>query len=414
MRSSLTGFAPGLRRFPVATTTFSNTARPATQVLPSAADQPMLEIVEANTAALRRVFIDVPWRIQAGDPAWVPPLKHEVARFISHRHPFFEHGDATFFVAMRGGEPVGRISVSDDPRCNGAHATNIGCFGMFECIDDQNVADALLQTAAQWLAERGRTSMMGPIDYSTNYPCGLLIDGFDTPPKVMMNHNPPYYRTLIERAGLSKAKDLYAWWFDQDGPLEQIAPRLDQLAKRFRIRIRSLQKKHLAAEMERCRSLYNEVWEDAWQSVPFSESEFSEVVKNLRRVTYPDLALLAEVDDQPVGIVIVIPDVNEAIAPLNGRLTNWGLPINLARLLWRLPRVKTARLAVLGVQNGYRRRGVAELLILQVMRNARDAGFRAAELSWTLEDNTLVNQLIQRAGGNRYKTYRVFEQPLAQ
>src|SRR5690606_37365600 len=134
---------------------------------------------------------------------------------------------------------------------------------------------------------RGRTSMMGPIDYSTNYPCGLLIDGFDTPPKVMMNHNPPYYRTLIERAGLSKAKDLYAWWFDQDGPLEQIAPRSDQLAKRFRIRIRSLQKKHLAAEMERCRSLYNEVWEDAWQSVPFSESEFSEVVKNLRRVTYP-------------------------------------------------------------------------------------------------------------------------------
>lgn len=412
MKSSLTGFAPGHSRCSAATTTLTKAAVTAADVLYRSADFPMCEIVEVNSAALRRAFIDFPWCVQASDPAWVPPLKREVRRFIDRRHPFFEHGAATFFLAMRDGQPVGRISVSDDPRCNEAHDTNIGCFGMFECIDDQGVANALLEAAAEWLAQRGRTVMHGPVDYSTNYPCGLLIEGFDTPPRVLMNHNPPYYRTLLERAGLTKAKDLYAWWFDQDGPLEQIAPRLEQLAERFRIRIRSLQKRQLAAELERCRSLYNEVWQDAWQSVPFTEAEFQEVVKNLGRVTQPDMALLAEVDGQPVGIVILIPDVNEAIAPLNGRLTTWGLPIGLARLFWRLPRVKTARLAVLGVQNGYRRRGVAELLILQVMRNGKNAGFRAAELSWTLEDNTLVNQLIQRAGGIRYKTYRVFERPI--
>ncbi len=375
---------------------------------------PECRLVEANTPALRRAFIDFPWQVQASDPAWVPPLKHEVAKMIDQRrHPFFEHGEAAFFLAMRDGRPVGRIAASDDPRCNQAHGTNNGCFGMFECIDDQAVANQLLQAATNWLAMRGRSVMLGPIDYSTNYPCGLLIEGFETPPRVMMNHNPPYYQRLMEQAGMSKSKDLYAWWFNSDGALEEIAPRLEKLAARFHIRVRCLENRNLKAELERCRSLYNEVWEDAWQAVPFSPAEFALMAKNLKRIANPELALLAEVDHKPVGIVIVIPDLNEAIAPLNGRLTNWGLPIGLARLMWRLHRVKTGRLAVLGVQAGYRRRGVAELLILNVMRNALRAGFQAAELSWTLEDNKLVNQLIQRAGGVRYKTYRVFERPIA-
>lgn len=412
MRTNLTAFTPGtgFRSRSVAVAEMSAARQGSGIASPPPSD---CEIVEVTTPALRRAFIDVPWLVQANDPAWVPPLKHEFAKMVDRRHPFFEHGDAAFFLAMRDGKPLGRISASDDPRCNQAHGTNIGCFGMFECIDDPTVAKRLLDAASGWLARRGRSVLRGPIDYSTNYPCGLLIEGFDTPPRVMMNHNPPYYRSLLEGAGLTKAKDLYAWWFVDTGNLESIAPRLDRLATRFRIRVRSLEKRHLETELERCRSLYNEVWQDAWQSVPFSESEFKAVAKNLKRVAHPELALLAEVDGQPVGIVILIPDVNEAIAPLNGRLTTWGLPIGLARLVWRLPRVKTARLAVLGVQNGYRRRGVAELLILQVMRNAVRAGFEAAELSWTLEDNTLVNQLIQRAGGVRYKTYRVFDRPIA-
>src|SRR5690606_36074837 len=160
-----------------------------------------------------------------------------------------------------------------------------------------------------------------------------LIEGFETPPRVMMNHNPPYYQRLMEQAGMSKSKDLYAWWFNSDGALEEIAPRLEKLAARFHIRVRCLENRNLKAELERCRSLYNEVWEDAWQAVPFSPAEFALMAKNLKRIANPELALLAEVAHKPVGIVIVIPDLNEAIAPLNGRLTNWGLPIGLARLM---------------------------------------------------------------------------------
>ena len=217
---------------------------------------------------------------------------------------------------------------------------------------------------------------------------------------------------MLERAGLVKAKDLYAWWFENTHVLEDLAPRINKLAERFRVSIRTLEKKNLLAELERCRAIYNDAWQDSWQSVPFSTAEFNDLGESLKHVSRPELTLIAEVDGEPVGIVMLIPDLNEAIAPLNGRLTNWGLPINLARLIWRLPRVKTARLAVLGVQSGFRRRGVAELLILNVMRNALRGGLENAELSWTLEDNTLVNQLIARAGGELYKTYRIFERPI--
>ncbi len=388
------------------------THSPSDRSLESTRSSPAgVEIVEVFTASHRKAFIDLPWEIYRHDPLWAPPLKCEVARFIDRRrHPFFQHGDGTHFLALRNGQAVGRICVSDDPRCNAAHGENLGCFGMFESIDDQQVADGLLAAASNWLAQRGRNLIRGPIDYSLNYPCGLLIDGFDTPPRVMMNHQPPYYQRLLEAAGLTKAKDLYAWWYEDTQPLSELTPRFQRLAERFRVSVRPLRPSDLQAEMKRCRHIYAAAWEDTWQSVPLSDAEFAALAKNLRRVSRPDFTLLAEVDGKPVGLVMLLPDVNEAARPLNGRLTRWGLPIGLARLWWRLRKVKTARLALLGVERGYRRRGVAELLILQVMHNAITNGSIAnAELSWTLEDNALVNNLIQRSGGRHYKTYRIYE-----
>ena len=247
--------------------------------------------------------------------------------------PFYEHGAAAQFLALRGGQTLGRILVSDDSRYNEEHYSNVGCFGMFECADDPAMARALLDAAAGWLRGRGRTSIMGPIDYSTNYPCGLLVDGFDTPPRIMSNHNRPYYAALLESWGLEKAKDFYCWWFlDPRNMMQRWADRAERIAaagedrhsplppRRLRRRSRPLQ-----GNLQRSRCSEN------WGFVSLSDAEFRYFAKRLTRLAPPDLVLLAEVDGRPAGFSITLPDMNEAIGPLNGRLTNFGLPINLLR-----------------------------------------------------------------------------------
>lgn len=376
---------------------------------------PRVTVEPVRTAADLTAFVDLPWQIYRDDPHWVPPLKREVHAFLDRRrHPFYRHGEARLFLARLNGQVVGRILASDDPRHNEEHGTNLGCFGMFESIDDQEVADALLEAAADWLRLRGRTEVMGPIDYSTNYPCGLLVDGFDTPPRVMMNHHPPYYARLLEHAGLEKAKDLYAWWFNDPGDaINEWRGRVEKLAARFNVTVRSVRLSDYDREIERCKRVYNEAWEKSWGFVKMTDAEFDHLAAQIKQLRAPQMLKLAEVDGQPVGLSVTMPDLNEAIKPLDGRLTRWGLPIGLARLIYRLPRVKTARMAVLGVLEGYRRRGVGELLILSTLDDGKHLmGYHSAELGWTLEDNHLVNRTVERVGGRRYKTYRIYHRPL--
>ncbi|MBN1910421.1 MAG: GNAT family N-acetyltransferase [Pirellulales bacterium] len=360
-------------------------------------------------------FAKMPWPIYANDPQWVPPLLVEVKEFLNPRkHPFYQHGAAASFLATRDGRPVGRILVSDDPKYNALHETNVGCFGMFESIDDPAVAHALLDAAAAWLLERGRDTILGPINYSTNYPVGLLIDGFDTPPRVMMNHNPPYYAGLLESWGLTKAKDLYCWWFVD--PLDMVAKwhrKAERIAKRSNVVVRPFNLKDFDADVERCRAVYNTARTKSWGFSQLTDDEFKYFAKQLARLAIPELVLLAEVDDKPVGFSITLPDVNEAIAPLGGRLTTLGLPIGLLRFLHRLPRVKTARMLVLDLLEGYRRRGISELLILKTLDYGKNTiGYTGAELSWTLEDNYLINRTVEAVGAQRYKTYRIYEKRL--
>ena len=374
-----------------------------------------MEIREVTSRRDLEAFVKVPWSLYADDPSWVPPLLVDVKQFLDRkRHPFYRHGAATQFLALQDGIPVGRILVSEDPRYNRQHETNVGSFGMFESIADQRTAHALLDRAAAWLRARGRASIMGPLDYSTNYACGLLVEGFDTPPRVSMNHNPPYYAELLRSWGLAKVKDLYAWWFVD--PYDLVAKwqrRADWLARRGEITIRPFSKKDFRAEVERCYQVYNDAQKDRWGFVELTSAEFAYFARRLAKIGATQQILLAEVEGKLVGFSVTLPDVKEAIRPLNGRLTTFGLPIGLVRLVYRLSRIKTARMAILVLSEGYRRRGISELLILETLNYGKNVvGYTGAELSWTLEDNDLINRTVEHVGGKHYKTYRIYEKAI--
>jgi len=376
---------------------------------------PEVTVEQVCSRRQRNEFVDFPWQVYRDDAQWCPPLKLEAhAAINAQKHPFFRHGAAAQFLARRGGRVVGRITVSDDPNYNAEHDANVGCFGMFESMNDDAVSESLFAAAARWLQARGRTSIMGPIDYSTNYPSGLLVEGFDTPQRVMMNHNPAYYAALIEKEGFKKAKDMYAWWFDANNPsLEDWTSRATRVVKRGGITIRHMRFQDFEAEIERCLSVYNRTWEKEWGFVQMTHDEFRHMAYQLKQMAVPELLLIAEVGEEPVGFCVTLPDLNEAIRPLDGRLTWCGLPLGLFRLMRGLKQIRTARMAVLGVLPRFRRRGVAELMILQAFQYGKNRlGYTGAELSWTLEDNDLINRTIQSVGAERYKRFRIYERAI--
>ncbi len=373
---------------------------------------PALEIREVRNKGDLDRFLKVPWRIYAEDPQWSPPLLMDVKEFLDRRkHPFYQHGEATQFIAVRGEETLGRVLVSDDPNYNEEHGENAGCFGMFECVDDRTTAHALLDAAADWLRARGRTAIRGPIDYSINYPCGLLVDGFHTPPRIMMNHNRPYYANLLESWGLEKGRDLYAWWFvDSLDLVSRWKEKAERIAKRGGITIRPFRTDNFDADVASCESVYNAAMKDLWGFVKLTHAEFQYMANRLKQLTIANQVLLAEVKGQVVGFSITVPDINEATGPLNGRLTRYGLPLGLLQFLRRKRHIKTARMVVLDVLKEYRRRGIAEMLILKTLDYGKNViGYTGAELGWTQEDNQAVNTTIEAVGAKRYKTYRLYE-----
>ncbi|PYL68195.1 MAG: N-acetyltransferase [Verrucomicrobia bacterium] len=373
-----------------------------------------IEISEVNSRREHSAFIKFQWQIYSNDPAWVPPLIIERKTFLDRkRHPFYRHGDAALFLVRKNGKIAGRIMASDDPNYNSLHQSNVGCFGLFESIDDYEVAAALFDAAASWLRTKGRTEMMGPIDYSTNYVCGLLIDGFQFPPTILTAHNPPYYRDLIERCGFTKAKDWYAWWFAD--PAKAVA-HLRRLATRFNTRcpavIRPANLKNLRDESRRLREIYNQAWGKNWGFVPFTEAEIEFMTHELKALVIPEFALIAEVGEEPAGFILGVPDINVALRHVNGRLMVFGLPIGLLKLLYYKNRTRTARLIALGVIEKYRRSGIAEMLVLRIVEDAMIKRGFAGELSLTLEDNFMINRFLETIGAQRYKTYRIFDRTL--
>jgi GNAT superfamily N-acetyltransferase len=379
------------------------------------ADSSVAVIHEVSGWRARNAFVRMPWPIYADDPQWVPPLLLERREFIHPRkQPFLQHGSAAMFLARRDGQNVGRILVSDDPHYNAEHSTNLGCFGMFESIDDVGVAHALLNAAADWLRARGRSEVMGPIDYSTNYSCGLLVDGFDTPPRVMMNHNPPYYAALLESWGLKKAKDLMAWWFVVD---DHLIDKWGRIAKRVlerqSVKIRHFQKSDAKNEIRRCKEIYDGAWQRNWGFVRMTDAEFFHFAEGLLQLVPPELLLLAEVDGQAVGLSLTLPDFNEAVRSLDGMLFPWGLPTGLMKFKRNCRKIETGRVLIMGVLEQYRRRGITEAIIVNTIENVRKfGGYKHCELSWTLEDNVSVNRALESSGAKVYKTYRIYNKSL--
>jgi len=374
-----------------------------------------IEISEVISRRERNAFIKFPWRIYVNDPAWVPPLIIERKAFLDRkRHPFYRHGDAALFLARKNRKIAGRIMASDDPNYNALHQSNVGCFGLFECIDNRDVAAALFERAEHWLRERGRTEIMGPIDYSTNYICALLIDGFQFPPTILTAHNPPYYKDLIESCGFTKAKDWYAWWFaDPARAAARLRPLGERFRKRLAVTIRAGNLKNIREESRRLRQIYNQAWKNNWGFVPFTEAEIEFMTHELSQLIIPEFTLIAEVGDEPAGFILCVPDINVALRHINGRLTTFGFPIGLLKLLYYKSRIRTARLIALGVIEKYRRAGIAEMLVLRIVEDAMIKHGFTGELSLTLEDNFMINRFLEAIGAHRYKTYRIYSKSIA-
>jgi len=353
-----------------------------------------------------RTFLRLPWRIYRDDPLWVPPLLREVAPFFTGKHPFCRHATVLPLLAMKDGEAVGRVAAIVDRRFIDYHGRRIGYFGFFEAMDDLEVARALMQGAKEALREMGMEEMIGPMNPSTNYECGMLVDGFSTPPYIMMPHNPPYYPKLMEAIGLHKARDLYANLIIGDGTIPERIQRIATwaLKKTPGLRVRTVEKGDVEGEIRRFMRIYHEAWAKNWGFVPMSEDEVVFMAKALKAVLVPDLGLFAEVDGEAVGFILALPNYNLILRHLNGRLGPLGL---LKALYWKR-RIDELRVLLLGVRPPYQRRGIETLLYVEVFRRGYRLGYKRGEMSWILEDNHLMQKGIEAMGGRRYKTYRIY------
>jgi hypothetical protein len=335
------------------------------------------------------------------------------------KHPFWEHAEQQLFLAMRGQELVGTISAHINHRHNQIHEDKVGFFGFFEVIEDYTVAEALLDAAAGWLRDKGMEAIRGPENPSQNEEVGLLINAYDLPRVILMSYNPPYYQGLIEQAGFEKAQDLYAWLIRTnifDHNVERLPRKFvrvaDQARKRENLVVRKLDMKNFDDDVEIAKIVYNAAWEKNWGFVPFTEHEIDHLAKELKLILDPDLVYIAEVDGEPAGISLGVPDVYQAMLKARPRPNTWSLPLTLAKFLWHRRKVDTLRLMIMGVLPEYRTMGVDALFYVETARAAFAKGYEYCEMSWILESNDMMNRIIERLGGKIYKTYRVYEKPL--
>ncbi len=370
----------------------------------------MIEVRPVNDRASLRRFIEVPYAKYRGHPHWTPQLRiGEWQQFNRARNPYYHTADLQPFLALDGRHVVGRIAAVDDRRHNEVHRDNVAMFGFFEA-DSPQAAAVLLGEAERWAAARGRTALRGPVNPSLNYSGGLQVDAFDTDPFVMMPCNPPEYESYLEGAGYAKVMDLYAWLFDLRQPLpERLGRLVAQSEHRGRFTVRPVDFRDFPREMELLREVYARAWDANWGFVAPTPEEFQHIAADLKQVAVPDGVLLAETNGVTVGCAIGLPDVNEVLKGTDGRL----FPRGLIRFLNRRRIITRARLLLFGVIPEYRDTEVLVLLLHRIHAFAVGAGYKTAELSWTLESNVNVNRSLAQGGATRYKTYRLFQRALA-
>lgn len=368
---------------------------------------PKYEIATVNTKKDLKCFVDLQWDLYADDPNWVPPLKSEVAKLLTPgKHPFWEHSDRELFLLMEGDRPVGRIAAIEDRNFNNYHNDTSGKWGFFECINDVEGANLLFDAARSWLESRGLTYMHGPFNPSTNYEIGTLIDGWETPPVMMMTYNPEYMPALIEATGHAKEKDLNAYIFEEGYEMPGWLSKLsERVLKKTKITCRQVDMRRLDDEVRLMNDLYREAWADNWGFVPASDAEIAIQAKEMKLIIDPEFAIFLYDGDEPVGVSVVLPDANYLLKMFNGKM---GLT-SLFKFLRHRGKMVGTRFILLGIKPGYRKVGVPLVAVDQVIRKVvRDDKYKYMEVSWTLEDNDMVNGLLDKLGGRLYKRYRIY------
>jgi hypothetical protein len=363
-------------------------------------------------------FIELPWKIYAGDPNWVPPLRMAVRDLLNvAKNPFFKHAFMHAVIAYKDGKPVGRVVGVIDENHNRFHDEKTAFFGFLEMIEDQNLCDALMDEVARWAKSKGMTQLRGPMNPSTNHECGLLVEGYDDPPAVMMTYNPPYYRKMLEGWGLAKAKDLHA--YEIDGRKVRFAERLlaqsERLKAKGEVTVREIDMSRFDEELATIQDIYNDAWEKNWGFVPMEPEEFKHMAKDMKMILDPRLVLIAEVRGKPAGFALTLPDVNQAIKKVkSGRLT----PVGIAKLLWNLKgpgKRKTldrCRILTLGMKQEYRDVGIGPLLYTEYFTRGPRYGYPRGEASWILEDNVPMNKALTMMCGEKTKVYRIYDRAL--
>lgn len=359
-------------------------------------------------------FLRVSYAIYEDDPRWVAPLLMDMRKVFTDRNPFLKHAEIQLWVAAREGRDVGRIAAVEDRMFNARQALPTAYFGFFESKNDPDVSGALFRAASRWAVARGLIRMLGPMNPSSNDECGLLVEGFESSPVFMMPYNPAYYVGLVTGAGFQKSKDLFAFNIDlKKTPMQ----RLERVAARFAkrqsdIRFRPVRRRTLLADLAKVKEIYNEAWDDNWGFVPMTDGEIDFMAERLKPMLVEGLVWLAETERGPVGFLLALPDYNEALKPLRGRLLSPGLFRFLAYLFrWKTP--ATVRVVVLGVKETYRNRGIEAFMLVEGLKTGFRLGFTGCEASWILEDNLNVRRVIELFGGTPYKVYRLYERGLS-
>lgn len=378
-----------------------------------------LRITPVESKTQLNKFIVFPWKVYQEDPYWVPPLVSERQEFLVPEHnPFFEHAKVQYYLAQRGDQIVGTISAFSNDLFNRFQGVNTGFFGFFEVLEDPEAAAGLLATAENWARNAGHNQILGPAQFSTNDEVGLLVDGFDDPPRILMTYNPPRYKVYLETSGFSKAMDLWAYALSVERFKDHVPDKLKRVVKKVRDKrgftVRRLDMKEFDREVDRVKKVYNTSWERNWGFVPMTDPEFDHLAAQLRQIIDPDLVVIAEKDGEMVGFGLSLPDLNQ---PLRLAYPRPGYPeaLTMLKLAWHWKvrrRVDWLRVFALGVLPEYRGTGVDALMYFETAESAIPKGYKMAEMSWILENNTMMNRSIRMLGGEVYKTHRVYQKQL--
>jgi GNAT superfamily N-acetyltransferase len=373
-----------------------------------------LRIERVQTERQLRQFLKVPWLVYKNNPHWVPWLYHDrLNAFTKGKHPFFEHAEADFFIARRDGKSVGIIAAILNHRHNQFHKENAAHFGVFEVLPDPEAAALLLQTVYDWAKERQVDKLLGPVNLSINDEFALLIDGFDSPPVVMMPYNPPYYADFLEAAGYIKAMDWYAWWADVNETVTQIPDKLlrvvSKVKDRYNLNIRPVNMKNWDEDVARVKRIYNSAWENNWGFVPMTDAEFNHLAEGLRLIIDSDIVFLVEKDGEPVGVSVSLPDANQPLHRFHPKPSVLSSYLGAAYTFLNKNRADNLRVLILGVIEQYRGLGIDALMYYETLKAAAAKGYKYAEAGQILETNDMMNRPIKMMGGKINKVYRSYE-----